>query len=77
MLEGLRSVPAPGAGCVEILVEPGGVGRQVTLPCPQLQDSPCHKHPQADDRVRGERGEGIRGMGEWLCRRPSLGEACS
>ena len=53
-MDGLWSVPAPRTGCVVLLVEPGGVGGQVTLPCSHVVDYPCHKVPQAHEGVRGD-----------------------
>ena len=53
MLDRLLFDSAPGKDCVGVLVEPGGVGGQVTLPSSHLMDSPCHKLPKAHERVWG------------------------
>jgi len=58
VLEGLWVVAALGTSCVGVLVEPGGVSSQVTLPCLHLMDFPCHKLPQGYERVR-EEAEGV------------------
>jgi len=54
--KGLWFDSASGTGCVGVLVEPGGVGGQLTLLRSHLMDSSCHKLPQAHEGVRGKGG---------------------
>ena len=56
MLEGFWSYLASGAGCVRVLVEPGGVGGQVAFRRSPLVDPSCHKVPQAHEGMRREGG---------------------
>ena len=56
MLESLWLTPAPGAGCVGVFVEPGGVGGQVAFCHSHLVDSSHPKLPQAHEGVWREGG---------------------
>ena len=56
ILEGVWSGSALGAGCVGVIVEPGGVGGQLAFSCLHLVDSSCQKLPQTHKGVWGEGG---------------------
>jgi len=56
MLGGLWFGAASRAGCVRVVVEPGGVGSQVTLRRSRLVDPSCYQLPQTQERVRRARG---------------------
>ena len=66
--------PASGAGCVGILIKPGGVGGQVAFRRSHLVDSSCHKLPQTQERVRGEGGGIVVVWGSGLVGGPVLEE---
>jgi len=65
VLEGSWYALAWGAGQVWVLVEPGGVGGKVALPCLHLVHSPCHNFPQTHEGVWAVGGEVllVRGSG--------------
>jgi len=58
MLGGLWFNSAWLAGCVRVLVEPGGVGGQPAFCRSHLVDPSCHKLSQTHEPVQGE-GRGI------------------